>query len=41
MNSEPNSVYKNSKKEARTRSALAPQTPIIKNSGISTDSKNT
>ena len=41
INNEPNNVYRNSKNEARTRSALAPQIPIIKNSGISTDSKNT
>jgi len=47
INSEPNSVYINSKKLARIRDSLipdgftAPQIPTIRNNGIRTDSKNT
>jgi len=41
MNSEPNSVYRNRRKEARTRVTLPPQIPTIRNSGIRTLSKNT
>lgn len=41
MNSDPNRVYRKSRKLARTRAAVAPQIPTIRNSGISTASNAT
>ena len=41
MNNDPNSVYRNSKNDARIRVSLAPQIPTMRNSGTSTDSKKT
>ena len=41
MNRDPKSVYRNSRKLARTRALLAPQIPTIRNNGISTDSNAT
>lgn len=41
INSDPNSVYRNNRKLARTRAGVAPQIPTIRNSGINTASKAT
>jgi hypothetical protein len=41
MNSDPNSVYRNSRKLARIRASDAPQIPTIRNRGIRTASNDT